>query len=877
MPLDPSQLDPFLSAAVDLPQGRLFIENLDNQLSEAFSANTPVAELVHYRAQQFDRLLQALWNQCTAISSQSMALIAVGGYGRQELLPGSDIDLLVLITDTFEPHQSKQISHFLTLLWDLHLDIGHSVRTQDECIEQGKKDITVATSLMESRLIAGAAPMFTELQQVLDSDLFWSSEAFFEAKCEEQKQRHQRYRNTVYLLEPDLKHNPGGLRDLQTIGWIARRHLGSHSVEEMAISGFLSQAEAKELTGCRDSLWRLRFALHLISGKKDNRLLFDHQRSVAQLLGWSGEGNRPVETMMRHFYQVVRRVSELNELLLELFDEHIINRQPITCQPITAQFELRGPQLEIRHPSIFSEDPSSLLALFYTLITQPQAERIGAVTLRELYKVKQKLTAPLCQSEACRRLMLAILRHPKAIEAFELMHHYDLLSSYFPEWKGIVGQMQFDLLHTYTVDEHTIRALTKLRLIASAEGQSNYPLCHQLLQHLYKPELLYLATLFHDIGKGKGGNHSEIGAETAYEFCRLHQLSHKESEIVSWLVRHHLLMSTTAQRRDICDPEVIREFSLQAGDERHLDLLYCLTVADMNATNDKLWNDWKGSLLRQLYFATQRMLRQGPELSMDVRRQIRDRQRRCRLQLQKRGESTALIDKLWQQFKSDYFIRYSDEQVINHTQAILAHQQQGENSPLVSITSDSARGSSELLLYCNNRPNLFASVATLLSQKRLTIHQAQIMTTREEKALDSFVILEPDGSPLSHHRIPKIQQALLHALKRPTSKVRKKERLSRRLQPFRVNTRILFLQTAGSHKHTLMELKTLDIPGLLARVGAVFQECKLQLHSAKITTIGEQAQDLFMLTDRQDRPLDDSLKRQLTEKLLQSLNNDREM
>ncbi|MGL6351712.1 MAG: bifunctional uridylyltransferase/uridylyl-removing protein GlnD [Aeromonas sp.] len=866
-----SNLPPLPDGPITCANGKAYLSQLLSWLHGGFDMGTDITWLVTARAYSLDQLLGLLWQQF-GFNTQNLTLIAVGGYGRGELHPYSDIDLLILYEgDELDPLLGTQIGEFITLLWDLKLEVGQAVRNVAQCLEQGRADITVATNLMEARYITGCKAGFEQLTLATRPERFWPSEQFFQAKREEQTQRHQQFLGSAYKLEPDLKSNPGGLRDIQTLAWVARRHFGATTLFEMTHHGFLNHAEYRELLDCQNFLWKVRFALHMAINKGDNRLLFDRQRIVAQMLGFEGEGNAPIEQMMKRFYQTVRQVAELNEMLLQLFDEAILGNSAMDVRRLCDAFQLRGHLIDAVDAQLFTQEPTAILRLFYQMAQHPEIRGIHSATLRQWREARRTLSSSLQDLPDCRRLFMALLRHPHSCGLpLTLMHKYGILGAYLPQWNLIVGQMQFDMFHAYTVDEHTHRLLKQIHQFANPACRQSHPLCYDVFTRLRKPELLCIAALFHDIAKGRGGDHSELGAIDALAFCQLHELDRSESRLVAWLVRHHLQMSVTAQRRDIYDAEVIAEFAKQIRDEQHLDLLYCLTVADICATNDTLWNDWKGSLLRELYFATQKALRQGLENPPDIRLRIRENQRQARQLLVQREISPAAITLLWGAFKADYFLRHSPEQIAWHSRHIIEH---GDNpAPLVIIGKQPTRGGSEVFIYCRDTPNLFATVASALDQKNLTIHDAQIMNSRSQFVLDTFVVLEPSGDPISPNRTATIKKALEKALQEPGKLVLRHKPPSRRHSQFNVPTQVVFLPHKGNSRHTLMELTALDTPGLLARIGAVFQQCELSLHAAKIATLGERAEDFFSLTNLTGEPLSVTQQQQLEERLIHQLN-----
>ncbi|MCF1429327.1 MAG: bifunctional uridylyltransferase/uridylyl-removing protein GlnD [Shewanella sp.] len=836
-------------------------------LLSQFRSHTPIAQLVVQRCRFVDELLQCAWRDL-GLGALPIALIAVGGYGRGELHPHSDVDILFLLGEELNARGEQALSTFIAYLWDAGLEIGHSVRTLSQTLEQGRGDITIATNLLEARLLAGSPTLFDALSDAIREGDFWPSNAFFLAKREEQNTRHAKA--SAFDLEPNLKSCPGGLRDIQTIAWVAMRHFNAANLTELLDHGFLDQYELDELLECQHFLWELRFALHIIADRDENRLLFELQPQVAELMGYQDGTVLAVEEMMKRYYRTVRRVMELNEMLLQLFKRATLTGEKVlTISPIDQDFQRRGRFIEALDEQLFDQ-PEQIIRLFLLVARNSNIQGIFAPTLRSLRRARRAQMQPLCSHDACREIFMEILHHPRGIPALSLMHKHGVLSAYLPAWRAIEGQMQFDLFHAYTVDEHTHRLLLNIERFAQPKQKEEFPLGSVLINQLPKKELLLLAAIFHDIAKGRGGDHSTLGAQDAQDFCKQHGMSVHDCRLVAWLVRHHLLMSVTAQRRDISDPEVVAKFADVVRDAVHLSYLYCLTVADICATNDQLWNSWKGTLLRELYFTTQRVLARGKEKPVDIRARVREHQAKARKELLRRGITEKNIDALWARFKANYFLRHMPNQIAWHSEAILKHRAE---EALVLLSKQTSRGGTELFIYCPDKPKLFATVMAVLDNKNIDVHDAMVMSSRDNYALDSFVILEQNGEAVSQlSRIQSIRKALVKALGADVVNLPKFRKLPRKMKPFKVATQVSFL-LGSRHDTSKMELIALDCPGLLAKVGDIFYRCGVVLVAAKITTIGERAEDFFILQTREGQALDEAQQQQLSEALVEALSH----
>ncbi|WP_392560914.1 bifunctional uridylyltransferase/uridylyl-removing protein GlnD [Orbus sturtevantii] len=855
-----SPLD-FSDEQLNLNHLKVQLDNFRQWSITQFKANVEIEVLIVARAKFIDQLLNRLW-QFYQIPQQSsslfkrnrIALIAVGGYGRGELHPLSDVDILILSDKPLNTQLQEKMGQLIRLLWDLHLDVGHSVRTLKMCLQEATADITIMTNLLESRLVVGNQTLLNELQQHIFTDKIWPSQQFYQAKVKEQQQRHKQYHSTSYNLEPDLKNGPGSLRDIQTIQWIALRHFGGISLQEITKFNYLTVEEIEEINNCRRFLWKIRFALHTVISRYDNRLLFDRQLSIAHLLGYQGERNEPVEKMMRDYYRVVHNVTELNQMLLQLFEESILtishHNKPYS---IDDYFQIRDKLIDVKDNNLFTQDPSMILQLFHTILLNPHVTGIYSNTIRQLRSARRKISGLLSDIPKAREHFLAIIKHPDAIrKALLPMHQFGILSVYIPGWKRIVGMMQFDLFHAYTVDEHTIRLLLEIADFSTEEGKKKHPNSSKVYFTLDKPELLTITALYHDIAKGRAGDHSEIGAKLVKEFCLLHDIEKSDSELICWLVQNHLLMSVTAQSRDIQDPVVISEFVNQVNSKKRLKYLLCLTVADVCATNETLWNSWKQSLMRELYLSTKHVFDLENHQIPAQRSIVRLHKKDALHLLIKQGYHEKLIIQFWQDYRFDYFLRYTVEQIVWHAKNLLTH---NLSEPLVFINEKPFHGGTEICIYSPDRPYLFATVSNELSKRNLTIHDALIITNKKEFALDTFIVLEPNGQLIALDRHHNIKESLEKALKQTDYKRAKIKPLSSKIRHFSVPTQVNFLSTLSDRK-TYMELIALDRPGLLARVGEVFSNLDISLRSAKIVTIGEHVEDLFVLTDKHNRALD---------------------
>ena len=854
--LDPTADWPYLTAVpAALEAGEfspiVFRQVLDqgtDLLKERFVADEPIEDLVRDRARLVDMVLRAAWANHAGKFAGDLGLIAVGGYGRGELHPSSDIDIMVLLPKSDSADWQPDIERFLTFLWDIGLEVGHSVRSIDDCQRESLADISVATTLFEARLLSGPEPLFAGMRRALAPDRLWSSQDFFEAKCKEQTERHHRYFDTAYNLEPNVKSSPGGLRDIQTIGWVAKRHFGTDTLDELVAHGFLTREELRKLKAGQSFLWKVRFGLHVLTGRREDRLLFDYQIKLAKLFGYEDASfTLAVEQLMQKYYRTVMDVSLLNEMLLQLFREAILT-QSGPPQPINARFQIRNDYLEVTHSEVFARYPSALLELFVLLQQHPEVRGVRAETIRLIGTHVWLIDEEFRQNPRHHRLFIEILCAPVGVtHELRRMNLYGVLGRYIPSFGRVVGRMQYDLFHAYTVDAHTLFVVSNLRRLAMPKFNDEFPALSQIMQSLPRQEIAYLAALFHDIAKGRGGDHSELGAVDAEAFCLEQGLGRYEARLVAWLVRNHLILSITSQKKDISDPAIIQEFAHRVGDQVHLDYLYVLTVADVRGTNPKLWNSWKARLFEEFYERTKRALRRGLETPIDQDELIRETQEQA-LSIMSESVTPAQAAAVWTQWTEAYFLRYTAEEIAWHT-ALLALRRADDDSPLVAIRQLTDRGGTAVLTYTPRRLRSFARTTGVLDQMGLNVVDARLITSANGFSLETYEVLEDNGVVIADAaRVQEIERGLWRALKQVEDTPPAVTRCAaRQVRMFFTPTQVHF-SVDHRNERTILELIAADRPGLLSEVGKVFRAERVAINGAKIMTVGERAEDVFYIT-----------------------------
>ncbi|MGJ8670026.1 MAG: [protein-PII] uridylyltransferase [Oceanococcus sp.] len=870
--ISPAELDERLAQHPnDAIAWRGLLNDIREAQFEAFRDGTPASDLIPRYTAVVDHMLIAAWEQLVPKDAPA-ALVAVGGYGRSELLPRSDIDLLILYQDGHIETLEAGIGQFVTYAWDMGLEIGHSVRSPEECAKEALADITVVTNLMESRRLVGDEALYTAMQATISVDKVWSDQEFFLAKTAEQVQRYKQYDDTAYKLEPNTKEGPGGLRDIQVIGWVTQRHYGTAGLEELHARGLLRANEISHLISGRAFLWQVRFALHMLTNRAEDRLLFDHQLKVGELFGYKDKThNLAVEQFMQLYYRTIKGLSVLNDIFLQLMEEEIfLRKQDDQRQALNEHFQLRHGFIECREADLFEQRPLALLEIFKVWAENEHLKirGISADTLRLIRGHRNRIKVIRDTREA-RSIFMDMLRMERGVlHSLRRMNRYGILGRYIPAFGHIIGRMQYDLFHTLTVDEHTLFVVRNMRRLAVPEFRHEFPVLSALHDDLRKPELLYLAGLFHDIAKGREGDHSELGEADAREFCLSHGLSSQDSETVAWLVRNHLLMSMTAQRKDVSDPDEINTFATKVGSRERLDLIYLLTVCDIRATNPKLWNGFREGLLNTLYSSTRRVLERGdPMASSEL---VAETRQAASLHCFESGLSEDQIKPVWARFDDDYFLKHSSEEVAWHTQAIINAQ---VGKPSVLVRHFPNRGTA-VLVYMPDAARLFSTTSSCLAQLGLSILDARIHSTNDDYVLDTFIVGEAHGKEIvDPERRQEIGSKLAEALENPHAPIPKVgRRITQRQRHFTTPVQIYFTPD-NAHRQTLMELVADDRPGLLAAIGLVFDEMAVQLRAAKIGTIGERAEDVFFLSDTKGQALSDpALLHELRERVTDQIN-----
>lgn len=844
----------------DISVWRKRLQTRQAELRDEFDQRADTAKLLKQHCLLVDELLRDLWQE-TAMP-QEICLVAVGGYGRGELFPYSDVDLLILLPNSHGTAYDALLEPLIGLFWDIGLAVGHSVRSLLECVEEATRDVTVQTNLLEARYLIGDKMLFETMTEQLLANL--DPEKFFEAKSLEQAHRHARFNDTAYNLEPNLKESPGGLRDLQSVLWISQGTGLGNSWTALARNGLITAGEVRQIRRHERFLQMLRIRLHYLARRREDRLLFDFQNELAAQLGLSNTPRRRAsEQLMQRYYRSAKFVRLMNEILLQNLRERAFPVEQRVSE-INPRFQVRNGLLEAKAPYLLQREPDAILESFLLLQQHPEIRGMSAPMLRTLWRVKTLINRDFRNNPVNKRLFLSILRQPDGItSAMRRMNRYGILGRYIPAFGRITGQMQHDLFHVYTVDEHILNVLRNLRRFATPEFAHEFPLCSQLIAKFEKPELLYLAALFHDIAKGRGGDHSALGTVDALRFCKQHGLPKEEAKLVSWLVAKHLIMSSTAQKSDLSDPAVIEQFAQEMGDERHLTALYLLTVADIRGTSPNVWNAWKAKLLENLFLASRRLLQgSGATLASE----LSARRQQATERLSHYGITESSYQEMWGKLGDQYFLRHESHEIAWHTRLLLTHLY--TEKPIVRSRLSPGGDGIQVMVYTHDRDDLFATICIFFERMGYSIVEAKIHTTHHNYALDSFLVLDESDKTV-HYRdlLSYIEYELTQKLAAgQATEAPLQGRVSRQVKHFPIQPKITLTAEPSSNNH-LLAIVAGDRPGLLSRIAQTLLKHNIQLHTAKINTLGDRAEDSFLISARGGLRLHDSTVHQLKEEL----------
>ena len=851
-----------ISATTNKTELRHYLSTVHHQLKEWFSLGADVELLLLLNAEIMDAILIQLWRQQSWEPEAEIALLATGGYGRKALHPHSDIDITIVIANKFveNPHYLKKIQTFMTALWDSKLKIGHSVRSLSQSLQHSEQDQSVLTSLLESRLITGKADLAEQLKEKLY--ILCSTHHFISQKYQEYKTRYQRYARPPYTLEPDIKQSPGGMRDIQLVEWLLNFIYKTNDVLPY-LAKILLPKEQAEWLAAKKYLNTIRYARHSLSQQLSDQLIFDCQLSLAHIFGSTDDSNnQAVSQFMHHYFTLTRRVAQLTSRVLQELRAFQVPTSTINlAHPFIT---IEEGEIKFSHEEMIPATPWGLLEIFSLYSEQVQAHQlsVGAQRLIEKYLY---LIPENCQHESqYQNLFLRILRAPKVASTLKLLHQYEILSRYIPEFMPITGMMQYDLFHSYPVDQHTLFLVKMMADFFHAPDPHLFPLAEKVAKQIAKPEVLYLAGLFHDIGKGQGGHHEEIGAKLIQNFCSIHHYDAHDSKLMGWLVEQHLLLSHTAQHLDTTNPAVIETFIGQVGDINTLNHLYLLTLADIYATNSKLWTAWRSSLIDSLYQHASQMLSETTYEHKNIIDIIAKKQKDTLHLIDKPSQEIA-IRTLWPPFNADYFLNYSPPELAQHVKFISNNDQ----LPIVSIGYHSSRSATEIFIYTTQQDSLFYAITSLLDKLQLSIVAAHIHTTKEKNNLSTYIVLQRDNKPLEHdYHIERVKYRLREQLQHiehiPTPTELKN--LPTRLSALNYPTLIEFEKDTNAHC-TLLRLFTADRPSLLAHIAHVCLTQKIQILRAQINTLAERAEDIFwvlnangeLLTPKEQNSLRESL------------------
>lgn len=832
-----------------------------------FQAGGSVSRLCDRLTRLTDETVRGLWEQSHL--GQEACLVAVGGYGRGELLPGSDIDLLVLLPEQPSSSLEQAVESFIGRCWDLGLEIGQSVRSVPQCLQESDADVTVQTSLLERRFLCGDRRLMQDLVTALAGH--FDARAFFHAKVFEMRQRHARYEDSPYSLEPNVKESPGGLRDLQSILWVCRAAGLGDSWQQLARTGLITPAEARLLGANLRRLQGIRARLHLVARRREDRLVFDLQAQIARASGIDVQDARQAsEQFMQGYYRTAKSVTQLTTLVLQEVEAALFPEHAGQAEPIDAEFIQIGGLLEARDDLLFERDPGAILRAFLRVCEHPGLNGITNRSLRALWHARRLMNADFRRRPEHRATFLALLQQTRGVtRQLRRMNQWSVLGRYLPTFRRIVGRMQHDLFHIYTVDQHILTVVRNLRRFSMDEHAHEYPFCSELIASFERPWLLIIAALFHDIAKGRGGDHSVLGRIDALRFCREHGLSPEDTELVGFLVAEHLTMSQVAQKQDLSDPDVIRSFAARVGSERRLTALYLLTVADIRGTSPKVWNAWKGKLLEDLFRATRRSLRAGIAGTPETAVALLDHRKQEALRLLNfAGIDPADYQDFWARLDIGYFLRTDPQDIAWQTRVL--HRQADSQMPVVRTRISPFGAGFEVVAYLPDQADLFARICGYFDRKNLSVLDARVHTTRDGRALDSFLIVDPSQTESEAHYRDILQLVEVELAERLAHRIPLEPpvrgRASRRSRSFPVSPRVE-LRPDDRGRHYLLSIMANDRTGLLYTIARVLGQHGINLKTARIMTLGDRVEDVFLI----DGPglSQGRIQRQLEQDLLQ--------
>lgn len=827
-------------AAAPIDEIRTVLQSGRKMLQQAFLTSPRASWLLKAHSRLIDRTLRLVWKR--AGMPRGAALVAVGGYGRGELFPFSDIDILILLANDPSAEEKERLENLISLFWDVGLEVGHSVRTIEACVEVAADDITTRTTLLEARLVGGSRSLFARLSRTMTEELV--PRAFLDAKRLEQEHRHAKHQDTPYALEPNLKEAPGGLRDLQTIRWVAKASGIGDRWSDLESHGLITRKEAADLVRNETLLNLLRIRLHYLAGRREDRLVFDYQTALAGQMRCTATGTRRAsEVLMQRYFRAAKAITQLNAILLQNLSAKLSPLAPTQPRTLNERFQIRGDLLDAKNEGLFDSEPSAILESFLLMQQHRELRGMTAQTMRALWRARRHVNASFRRSPLHRQLFVSILQQSRGIvHEFRRMNQYGILGRYLPEFGRIVGQMQHDLYHVYTVDQHILMVVRNLRRFGMPELAHEFPLASQLMSRFDRRWLLYVAALYHDIAKGRGGDHSLLGARDARGFCRSHNLAESDGDLVAFLVEHHLTMSAVAQKQDISDPDVVNSFAATVGSERRLIALYLLTVADIRGTSPKVWNAWKAKLLEDL-FRSARYVLTGGVLQLDSA--VADTQAEALRLLRLYALSDGVKDKLWSQLDTAYFLRHDGQEVAWQTRNL--HYRVDSVKPVVRARLSTFGEGLQVMIYVLDRRELFAHICGYFERAGFNIVEAKVHTTRHGYALDTFLVMGRGAAMHYRDMIGLIESELAQELgsERPLGSPTR-GRVSRRVRHFPVNPAIEIRPDEKGVFH-LLSIVASDRPGLLYAIARVLARYNVNLHTARINTLGDRAEDVFLV------------------------------